>query len=86
MDREFFKIPAGGLVDTALNKAGLTLRPGLTSYQLCVALGSLVEGLSLRLRYDRDDSNELTTAEDGEEQAWGLPGVCFEALVDRFYT
>jgi hypothetical protein len=76
----------GALVDSALDNAGLTLRPGLTSYQLGVALGSLVEGLSLRLRYDRDDTNELTTSEDGEDQAWGLPGVCFEALVDRFYT
>jgi hypothetical protein len=74
----------GELVYTALEKAGLTLRPGLTSYQLGVALGSLVEGLSLRLRYDRDDTNELTTSEDGEELAWGLPGICFEALVDRF--
>jgi hypothetical protein len=34
-----------------------------------LALGSLVEGLSLRLRYGRDDTNELTTSEDGEDQA-----------------
>ena len=75
----------GQLCDAALRRLGLSLRPGLTSYQLAVAIGSLVEGLSLRLRYDRDDSNELTTSEDGEDHAWGLPGICFEALVDRFY-
>lgn len=75
----------GELCHTALTRLGLSLRPGFTSYQFGVAVGSLVEGLSLRLRYDRDHTNELTTSEDGEDHAWGLPGICFEALVDRFY-
>ena len=75
----------GEQCDNSLTRIGFSLRPGLTSYQLAVALGSLVEGLSLRLRYDRDVSNELTTSEDGKAQSWGLPGLCFEALVDRFY-
>lgn len=67
-------VPAVGLLERVVGQ------------RVQLALGSLVEGLSLRLRYDRDDTNELTTSEDGEDQAWGLPGVCFEALVDRFYT
>ena len=75
----------GEQCDNSLTRLGISLRPGLTSYQLAVALGSLVEGLSLRLRYDRDVTNELTTSENGKAQSWGLPGLCFEALVDRFY-
>jgi hypothetical protein len=75
----------GELCNTALTRLGLSLRPGFTDYQFGVAVGSLVEGLSLRLRYDHDHTNELTISEDGEDHIWGLPGVCFEALVDRFY-
>jgi hypothetical protein len=78
-------IRLGELSHTSLTQLGLSLRPGFTSYQFGVAVGSLVEGLSLRLRYDHDHTNELTTSEDGKDHVWGLPGVCLEALVDRFY-
>lgn len=75
----------GDLCDAAFAGLGLSVRSGLTSYQFAVAIGSLVEGLSLRLHYDRDHTNELATSEPDQGQPWGLPAICFEALVDRFY-
>ena len=75
----------GERLNAAFNEMGLDLGDGLSSYQLGVAVGSLVEGLSLRLRYDHDDTAELTISENGTTTERGLPGVCLEALVDRFY-
>lgn len=68
-----------------MRQLGYRLRDGLTDYQLAVALGSITEGLALRLRYDTDHERELTTRHTGIEVEWGMPGLCFESIVDAFY-
>lgn len=68
-----------------LESLGYRLRGELTDEQLAIALGSLTEGLALRLRYDTEDIHELTAEHETSPEAGGLPAIAFEAIVDRFY-
>ena len=65
---------------------GYVIRVGLTEHQLGVALGSLIEGLALRLRFSTGHPRELPVGDGGADNPHGLLAVSFEALIDRFIT
>jgi hypothetical protein len=68
------------VLDEILAKVQGTLRPGVTMYQLSMALYALSEGLVLHDRFAQDDH---TTVQVGDAQ-WSLFSVALHGILDRF--